>query len=173
MTEFLHPRFEEFCDTMPSWLGRRLAQSDRAKARISPLLERDRKITTSKPMGFLVLFLLARLRRFRRGTYRFVIEAERIDAWLASALNAARTNPALALEVVRCQRLVKGYGDTHARGLHNFATVMRMLPVLVTRGEGAEALRRLRDAALKDDEGRALTKAISDLNVQVELYNAA
>lgn len=173
VTEFLHPRFEEFCDTMPNWIGRRLAQSDRAKARISPLLERDRKITTSKPMGFLVLFLLARLRRFRRGTYRFATEAERIDAWLASALNAARTNPALALEVIRCQRLVKGYGDTHARGLHNFAAIMRMLPVLAARGEGADSMRQLRAAALKDDEGRALSKAVSDLNTQAELYNAA
>lgn len=173
VTEFLHPRFDEFCDTMPNRFGRWLAESDRARARISPLLERDRKITTSKPLGFLLLFLLARLRRFRRGTYRFAVEAQRIDAWLASALNAARSDPAFALEIIRCQRLVKGYGDTHARGLHNFATIMRMLPVLATRGEGAEAVRRLREAALKDDEGRALSKAVSDLNAQAELYNAA
>lgn len=173
VTEFMHPRFEEFCDTMPNWLGRRLMQSDRARSRISSLIERDRTITTSSPAGFMMLYLLARLRRFRRGTYRFAIEMERIDGWLTSALNAARSNPALALEVIRCQRLVKGYGDTHSRGLHNFAIIMRLLPMLATRGDGADAVRRLREAALKDDEGRVLAKAVSDLNAQAPLYNAA
>lgn len=173
VTEFMHPRFEEFCDMMPSWLGRRLMQSDRARSRISSLIERDRTITTSSPPGFMMLYLLARLRRFRRGTYRFAVEMERIDSWLASALNAARSNPALALEVIRCQRLVKGYGDTHSRGLHNFAIIMRLLPMLATRGEGAETVLRLREAALKDDEGRVLAKAISDLNAQAPLHNAA
>lgn len=173
VTEFMHPRFEEFCDMMPNWLGRRLAGSDRARSWISSLIERDRTITTSRPAGFMMLYLLARLRRFRRGTYRFANEAERIDAWLASALNAARSNVALGLEVVRCQKLVKGYGDTHARGLHNFATIMRLLPTLATRGEGAEAVRRLREAALKDDEGRALSKAVAELNARAPRYNAA
>ena len=46
VTEFMHPRFEEFCDTMPNWLGRWLMQSDRARSRISSLIERDRTITT-------------------------------------------------------------------------------------------------------------------------------
>jgi len=173
VTEFMHPRFEEFCDMMPNWLGRRLMQSDRARSRIASLIERDRTITTSSPAGFMMLYLLARLRRFRRGTYRFAVEMERIDGWLTSALNAARSNPALALEVIRCQRLVKGYGDTHSRGLHNFAIIMRLLPTLATRGEGAEAVRRLREAALKDDEGRVFAKAVSDLNAQAPLYNAA
>lgn len=173
VTEFMHPRFEEFCDMMPNWLGRRLAGSDRARSWISALIERDRTITTSRPAGFMMLYLLARLRRFRRGTYRFANEAERIDAWLASALNAARSNAALGLEIIRCQRLVKGYGDTHARGLHSFATIMRLLPVLATRGEGADAVRRLREAALKDDEGRALSKAVANLNAKAPLYNTA
>lgn len=173
VTEFMHPRFEEFCDMMPNWLGRRLMQSDRARSRISSLIERDRTITTSSPAGFMMLYLLARLRRFRRGTYRFAVEMERIDGWLTSALNAARSNPGLALEVIRCQRLVKGYGDTHSRGLHNFAIIMRLLPMLATRGDGADVVRRLREAALKDDEGRVLAKAVSDLNAQAPLYNAA
>ena len=160
VSEFMHPRFEELCDMLPHRLGRWLSESDRARRWIAPLIERDRTITTSKPGGFLTLFLLARLRRFRRGTYRFAIEAERIDAWLVSALNAARTDPTLGLEVIRCQRLVKGYGDTHSRGLHNFATIMRMLPALAERRDGADAVRALREAALKDDEGRALAKAV-------------
>ena len=166
VTEFMHPRFEELCDTLPRWLGARAIASDRARRWIAPLLERDRMIATSKTGGFLLLYGLAKLRRFRRGTHRFAIEQDRIHAWLATALNAARTDLALGTEVIRCQRLVKGYGDTHARGMHNFAAIMRMLPALAERRDGADAVRALREAALKDDEGRALAKAVGGaLNV--------
>ncbi len=161
VTEFMHPRFEELCDTLPASLGRRLIGSPRARRWIAPLLERDRTITTSGIPGFLLLYGLARLRRFRRGTFRFAIEQERIDAWLATALNAARGDLALAVEVIRCQRLVKGYGDTHARGMHNFAAIMRLLPELASRSDGAAAVRALCEAALKDDEGRTLARAIA------------
>lgn len=161
VTEFMHPRFEELCDTLPASLGRRLIGSPRARRWIAPLLERDRTITSSGIPGFLLLYGLARLRRFRRGTYRFAVEQQRIDAWLTNALNAARTDLALASEVIRCQRLVKGYGDTHARGMDNFAAIMRLLPTLAARGNGAVTIRTLREAALKDDEGRTLARALA------------
>ena len=156
----MHPRFEELCDTLPRALGARLIASDRARRWIAPLLERDRTITTSKPGGFLLLYFLSKLRRWRRGTYRFAVERDRINAWLMTALNAARADPALAVEVIRCQRLVKGYGDTHARGMHSFASIMRTLPDLAARSDGAAAVRALREAALEDDEGRGLAKAL-------------
>ena len=93
VTEFMHPRFEELCDTLPDRLGARLLASDRARRWIAPLLERDRTVTTSRLGGFLLLWTIARLRRFRRGTHRFAVEEGRIEAWLASALNAARRDP--------------------------------------------------------------------------------
>ncbi len=164
VTEFMHPRFEELCDMLPRWIGRHMVDSDRARRYIAPLLERDRTVTTSKTGGFMLLYLLSGLRRFRRGTFRFAVESERIDAWLASALNAARRDLALGIEVIRCQRLVKGYGDTHARGLHNFATIMRLLPSLIATSDAAPAVQRLRDAALKDDEGRALMNALAAID---------
>lgn len=163
VSEFMHPRFEELCDTLPRGLGARAIASDRARRWIAPLLERDRTITTSSIGGFLLLHLIARLRRWRRGTYRFASEQERIEAWLATALNAARSDLALGTEIIRCQRLVKGYGDTHARGMHSFAAIMRTLPVLVGQGDSAAVVRRLREAALKDDEGRTLAKAMAML----------
>lgn len=161
VTEFMHPRFEELCDMLPAAIGRRLIGSARARRWLSPLLERDRTITTTKVGGFLLLYLLARLRRFRRGTHRFVLEQQRIEAWLASAINAARRDPALALEIIRCQRLVKGYGDTHARGLRNFSTIMQALHGLVGKQDASTVLGNLRAAALKGDEGRSLHKALA------------
>ena len=163
VTEYMHPRFEEFCDTLPWRLGQRLLASDRARRLVAPLLERDRTITTSRVGGFLLLHGIALLRPWRRGTLRYRLEQDRIMGWLASALNASRSDARLAVEIIRCQRLVKGYGDTHARGLHNFATIMRSLPDLVQRPHSPAIVQALREAALKDDEGRALARAIVDL----------
>jgi indolepyruvate ferredoxin oxidoreductase beta subunit len=172
VTEYMHPRFEELCDTLPWRLGQRLLASDRARRLVAPLLERDRTITTSRLGGFLLLHGIARLRRWRRGTLRYRLEQDRIMGWLASALNAARKDGELAVEIIRCQRLVKGYGDTHARGLHNFATIMRSLPNLVRRPGAATIVRTLREAALKDDEGRALARAVAELDQPASLRAA-
>ena len=65
-----------------------------------------------------------------------------------------------AVELAECQRLVKGYSDTHARGLANYRRVMNAV-----KAEGARmapaTLRDLRDAALADEHGKALDKALA------------
>ena len=172
VTEYMHPRFEELCDTLPWRFGQWLLGSDRARQLVAPLLERDRTIATSRLGGFLLLHGIARLRRWRRGTLRYRLEQDRIMGWLASALNAARKDGELAVEIIRCQRLVKGYGDTHARSLHNFATIMRSLPDVVRRSGSAATVRTLREAALKDDEGRALARAVAELDQPASLQAA-
>lgn len=163
INEFLHPRFEELCDLLPANWGKRLIHSTRARAWSAPFIDRDRIITTTKLGGFLQLYFIARLRRLRPRSYRFGEEQARIEAWLATAINAARQNPALGLEIIRCQRLVKGYGDTHARGLRNFAAIMRALPQFAGRADAALLAKGLREAALKDEEGRSLARALAVL----------
>ena len=162
-TEFLHPRFEEVVDLLPAGLARRVQNNARARAWLNPLIDRDRQVRTSSLGGFALLWIVARLRRFRPRSLRFAVEMGRIDAWLASAVNAARTDLALGIEVIRLQRLVRGYSDTHARGLANFAAIMRVLPVLSQRPDGAARLAELHRAALADDEARALGLALAKL----------
>jgi indolepyruvate ferredoxin oxidoreductase beta subunit len=83
------------------------------------------------------------------------------DAWLGKALDAARRrDAALAAEILACRRLVKGYADTHARGLSKFDRVMGALPLIEGRPDAADWARRLRDAALRDEAGDALDGAI-------------
>ena len=67
----------------------------------------------------------------------------------------------LALEVARTQRLVKGYGDTHARGWHNYQRIMAKLPQLQSMPQGAQQLRDLSQAALADDSGQALNELLA------------
>ena len=101
------------------------------------------------------------MRPLRPGSLRFQIEQQRIGDWLARIEQLALTQPALALEVARAQRLVKGYGDTHARGWYSFERVMAKLPQLQTSPQGAQQLRDLSNAALADDSGQALEKLLS------------
>jgi indolepyruvate ferredoxin oxidoreductase beta subunit len=81
------------------------------------------------------------------------------EAWLDLALGQL-PDYALACEVLRCRRLVKGYSDTHARGLSKFERVTGAVSLLRGRPDAASWLRRLREAALKDEEGRALDDAL-------------
>ena len=56
--------------------------------------------------------------------------------------------------------MIKGYSDTHARGLSKYDKVLSSLPVLLDRSDGGDWLRRLRDVALKDEEGSDLEGAL-------------
>ena len=67
------------------------------------------------------------------------MENARIENWLAILDATATRNHALAVEVARAQRLVKGYGDTHERGWRNFTTLLNQIPYLQERADGAAA----------------------------------
>lgn len=113
--------------------------------------------TTSLP-GFLLLYSIARLRRFRRKSLRFSVESRRINDWLERVQSLSVSDYAMALELAECPRLLKGYGDTHQRGLRKFEQILAVLPKL----QSARSLRHLLEAALADENGDALAKALSD-----------
>ncbi|WP_440997237.1 indolepyruvate oxidoreductase subunit beta family protein [Arhodomonas sp. SL1] len=163
VTEFMHPRIEEICDTLPAPLGRRLLHSPRLQRPLTPFTRKGRKVRTATLSGFLLLWTVSRMRRWRRSTLRYKEEAARIEAWLERARRAAEADYPLAVEIVRCQRLVKGYGDTHARGLANFHTIMEAIDGYRGDEQPAEVVRRLREAALADEDGAKLAEAVASL----------
>jgi indolepyruvate ferredoxin oxidoreductase, beta subunit len=162
VTEYMHPRFQEFCETLPAAVGRRLARSAIATRAMAPLFRRGRHLNTAKLPGFIALYALAALRRWRRGTLRYRIEQERIDAWLVRICERVAADYELAVEIAECQRLVKGYGDTHERGWRNFTHIMGYIEAASTQGELAARVRRLRAAALADEDGRELDSALKE-----------
>ena len=164
VTEFMHPRFQELCETLPAPLGRRLARSALAARWFGPLFRRGRYLNTAKVSGFTGLYLLAGLRRWRRGTLRYGLEQARIDAWLTRIRERAVAYE-LAVEIAECQRLVKGYGDTHERGWRNFETIMRFVDDEKDRPDLAARVRRLRTAALADEDGQQLDSALREFAV--------
>jgi indolepyruvate ferredoxin oxidoreductase, beta subunit len=160
INEFMHPRLEEICDTLPAGLGRWLAASGAPRRFALRFTRKGRVIATSTLGGFLMLYALSGLKRWRRGTLRFTVETARIEQWLGHIESTVKFNPQLALEVALCQRLVKGYGDTHARGWANFSTLM----TAVDRAGAAMApayLRELREAALADEHGDKLRTVLA------------
>jgi indolepyruvate ferredoxin oxidoreductase, beta subunit len=120
-------------------------------------------VRSSTITGFLLLRGLATLKRWRRGTLRYKVENARIERWLAHIEQSSAGNHALAVEVARAQRLVKGYGDTHERGWRNFSSLMDQLDGLRSREDGGAVLARLQEAALVDEEGSALAAALAGL----------
>jgi indolepyruvate ferredoxin oxidoreductase, beta subunit len=161
--EFVKPRVEEICGTLPAALGRRLQASPRAN-RILKRFTAGRRISTSTISGFALLRTLAGLRRLRRGTLRYQLENERIEAWLGQIEKIAPADYELALELAECQTLVKGYGDTHERGWASFSQISALAPKLAGAAQAAATLRTLREAALADDSGTQLTLAIAQLS---------
>jgi len=159
INEFMHPRIEEICETLPAGPGRWLARPHWAHRLVRRYTQSGRIVTTSSLRGYLVLYAVASLRGMRRRTLRYELENARIEAWLAQIIDTAKHNPELAIEVAQCQRLVKGYSDTHARGLKNYQTVMAAVVKAGARLAPA-TLRELRDAALADEHGHKLRAAL-------------
>jgi indolepyruvate ferredoxin oxidoreductase, beta subunit len=160
--EFVKPRVEEICGTLPAGLGRRLLASPRAHRALTRFTA-GRRISTSTIGGFLLLRGLAAVRRLRRGTLRFQVENQRIEAWLRQIAEIASKDYDLAVELAECQTLVKGYGDTHERGWASFSQISALAPKLVDAPQAAAHLRALREAALADDSGSQLASAIAQM----------
>jgi indolepyruvate ferredoxin oxidoreductase beta subunit len=162
-TEFMHPRMEEVCGTLPASLGLWIESSPRVLGFLRRFVDHGRRVRTGTVGWFLTLYLVASLRRFRRGTLRHRREQAHIEAWLERARTVARRDVALAVEILEARRLVKGYSDTHDAGEGKFSRLMVMAEKLDGRADAADWMRRLRTAALADAEGRALDDTIKTI----------
>ncbi len=159
-TEFMHPRMEEVCGTLPKGLGRWIEENKGLYDFLDRRVNKGRRVKTGTIFWFLGLYMVSGMRRFRRGTLRHAREMAFTAEWLDKALALLPKNYALAVEVLKCRRLVKGYSGTHVRGISKFDRVLSALPLLETREDGADWLRRLRQAALLDEDGIALDGAL-------------
>lgn len=161
LTEFFHPRAQEVAGMMPARMGARWQGDPKRMAQLDRWFDRGRRIRTHRMLPFLTLWFLGGMRGWRLKTLRHAQEVAHLEDWLALSLAEAPADYALAVEMIRCRRLIKGYSDTHTRGLGKFDRVMGMVPVLRGRADAADWLRRLREAALMDEEGKALDGAIA------------
>ena len=162
--EFMHPRLEEACDLLPPVMARALVKSPAARKAFDAVLGKRRRVATTNLSGFMMLSALSALRPLRRSGMRYETEQARIESWLRMIGDEAPRDYALACAIASLQRLIKGYSDTHARGLSSFRAIIDALDAAKATPSPAQTLVRLRDAALRDEEGAALRAELSKLN---------
>src|SRR5262249_2948933 len=147
-TEFMHPRMEEVAGTLPVGLGRWLEARPRLFRALDRFVDKGRRVRTGTIRWFLPLSILAGMQRFRRHLLRHQREVAHRDAWLDAARKVAAHDYALAVAMIELRRLVKGYSDTHTRGLSKFDKVLAAALRLAGRTDAADWTYRLQRAAL-------------------------
>ena len=160
LTEFFHPRAAEILGIFPARLGARMEADPKWVARLTRWFDRGRRLRIDRLPAFVLLHILGGLKSWRRRTLRHAQEQAHLARWMEMALAQAGRNYDLAVELIRCRRLIKGYSDTHARGQSKFDRVTGASLRIAGRPDAADWCRRLREAALQDEEGRALAGAI-------------
>ncbi|MFK7836897.1 MAG: indolepyruvate oxidoreductase subunit beta family protein [Sulfitobacter sp.] len=160
LTEFFHPRAEEVASMMPAAMGAKWEADPKRMALLNRIFDKGRRLRTHTLRAFLMLHFLGGLKGYRLRTRRHAVEIAHLDEWLSDSLALRDSDYALSVEMLKNRRLVKGYSDTHARGLSKFARVMAAADLLKGREDAAEWMHRLREAALQDPEGTALEGAI-------------
>ena len=162
VTEFLKPGLDEFAAVMPRVVAGPLKWFARITG-VAGKLNVGMHVSTTSVSGFLLLRCLAAMRPLRPLTSRWREEQKLIGRWLAAVTAATKHHSGLALEIALCGRLIKGYGETHARGKANFLRIMETL----VEGEAvaepearAAAIRAARESALADPEGRKLEQSL-------------
>ena len=165
VSEYLHPRVEEICDILPAGLAAWLLGSNTARKVLGGIFSKGRKIKTTSLGGYLLMYGLSSLKFMRRASYKYKVENERIETWLTLVEKYRPKDYNTATEIASLQRLIKGYGDTHARGLKNYASIVEKLPAIIEQSDPAATLKSLQQAALKDEHSAELEAALGDLSV--------
>jgi indolepyruvate ferredoxin oxidoreductase beta subunit len=162
-TEFMHPRMEEVMGMLPASFGRWLGARPRLLGWLDRRVNKGRRVRTYSLPWFLALYVVGGLRGLRRRSLRHAVETDHRDQWLKDATEAVGTNYQLGVEILQCRRLVKGYSDTHSRGLSKFDKTLAAIKLVERRDDAADWARRLREAALKDGPGKELDGVIQTI----------
>jgi indolepyruvate ferredoxin oxidoreductase beta subunit len=175
--DFLKPGIEDLCQLLPPFLARPIMNYSERKGWLGRVYF-GMEINSTSVSGYLRFLFLAKLRRLRPYGHRYAQEQEQIEAWLKLIAEAAQRSPELALEIAECARLIKGYGDTHARGLGNYRVIDGRIvrPALaghIPLARAADAIASARTAALVDPEGESLARCLAEIEGQAEFKQAA
>ncbi len=171
IVDYFKPGIEEVCSLLPPRLARPMLAYSKRKGWLGTKYW-GMHIRTTGLWGYLRVYGLSRLRGLRPRSLRYVEEQERIEAWLALVADCARLDLALAREVCDLARLIKGYGNTFARGVANYEKIEREVIAQALSADWpapvvAEAVANARVAALADPEGERLDDTIASIYAQI------
>ena len=162
--DFLKPGIEEMCQLLPPFLAQpilRLAERKGWLGRVYFGME----INSTSISGYLRFLVLAKLAA-PAALWLPLQAGTATDRQLARAdpRRPRDIQPSLPLEVAECARLIKGYGDTHARGLANYraietASIRPALAGQIPSARAADAVANARTAALSIRTAKAWPSA--------------
>ena len=114
VTDYLKPDLDELYGILPAAIGAPIARwAERRWPDGRPTI--GQHVKTTSVLGFLRVWLLARLRGLRPSSLRRQREFALMSRWEDAVLTAAALDPALAAEVAELGNIVKGYGDVRRR----------------------------------------------------------
>ncbi|MFK7730330.1 MAG: indolepyruvate oxidoreductase subunit beta family protein [Pseudomonadales bacterium] len=157
VTEYFKPRPEEMCAIMPAGIGAKVLAS-KLGYKILTAFSGGKKLRTNTISIFLALKLLAGMRKFRRGSLGYQHEHNMINSWLDAIKAAAKRDVRVAIEIAKCGRLVKGYGDTRHRTSEQTQQIVDHANR--TQTSNPDEIAQLLAAALADDSNEAFSKAL-------------
>ncbi|HTN26838.1 MAG TPA: DUF6537 domain-containing protein [Burkholderiales bacterium] len=160
--DYLKPGIEEVASLLPPSLGRKLIAWAERRGKLDAY-NIGMHVKTSGIGGFLLVRTLAKLKRWRPRSLRYADEQALIERWLGAIRDAQARSTLLAIEIAQCATLLKGYGETHRRGLANFLAIFDALienPASDDPLEQAGAICKAREAALADPDGLALEQKL-------------
>ncbi len=146
--DFFKPRVEEICGVLPHTLGK-WVEGSKLMTGLIGRFTKGRQLASTHVSVFLMLRVLASLRRIRRMTHAHVSEQRRIATW-QTAVFATTNDHAKALALVESAKLVKGYGATRARGCAQVDQICQHATEASARDINAWVA-----AGLEDDQGTA------------------
>jgi indolepyruvate ferredoxin oxidoreductase, beta subunit len=114
VTDYLKPDLDELYGILPVAIGGPIARwAERRWPSGRPTI--GQHVQTTSVLGFLRVWLLARLRWLRPSSLRRQREFALMSRWEDTVLAAAALDPALAAEVAELANIVKGYGEVRRR----------------------------------------------------------
>ncbi|MFW2354358.1 indolepyruvate oxidoreductase subunit beta family protein [Hydrogenophaga sp.] len=161
VTEHFKPGIDEVAAVLPRALGERLLSLANRRGWMGKA-HVGLHIRSTSLWGFLMLRGLAWLRPLRPRSLRYAQEHETLAVWLGTMRQVLPQAPALALVLSGLPQVLKGYGDTQARGRLNYARLWseHVVPALTGARDAdtaAEGLRAALKATLADPEGKLNT----------------
>jgi indolepyruvate ferredoxin oxidoreductase beta subunit len=158
------PGAPEFAALLPIGLAAKVLRWDKGRvAKGKSPWAMPLKVGTHSVFGMLSLRVLASLKWLRVKGSRFANEQAMIDQWLNAVIDGTKSNWQLGHEIALCGRLIKGYGATNERAKDNLLHVINHLAkaaVFESHEARAQAIAAAREAALKDEGGKALDMAL-------------
>jgi len=153
ITEYLKPGPEEACALLPRAAGNFFLATLKRRG-LEHRFHLGLHIRSDTIAGFLLLWLLARMRFLRKGSWRFAEEKDLTERWFAAVMKAAQINYQFGVAVAGTADLLKGYSGTYRRGLKNFNLIFDRIiePAIEVQYDASSAVAAAQKAALSHPE---------------------